>query len=280
MTQFLSPSAPTTAALGISTRAAQAVSLVLVIVLGLLLARAIWFALYGAAALSLDIQAPTVSADAQALSQAQQSGPALGLFADRLSGSAQGAQIAAPESRLNIILRGVRVGETPQEGSAIIAMDTGRQRIVRVGGEISDGIEVEAIYADRLLINRRGARETLYLRDRERREARESIARAPEARSDAELTLERIRSGLDLSPVVSGRQAAFEIGSSADAGWLSQLDLSVGDRLLAINDAPISNPDQVQRALEQAGPRRLTLEREGRQLVITLPAALSAAPQE
>lgn len=280
MTSTLSPSAPVSPALRLSTRAAQGVSLVLVIVLGVLLARAIWFAVYGAAALSLDIQAPTMGTDRGASAQTQLAGPALGLFSDRLAGDVQGADIAAPESRLNIILRGVRVGATPQDGSAIIAMDSGRQRIVRVGGEISDGIEVEAIYADRLLINRRGSRETLYLRDRERREARESIARAPEPQPETVLSLESIRSGLDLSPVISGNQASFEIGPAADPGWLSQFGLQSGDRLMAINDAPLSAPDQVQRALEQPGSPRITLEREGRQMVVTLPAALSAASQE
>lgn len=280
MTQILSLSAPTAPALRLSTRAAQGVSVILVMVLGLLLARAIWFGVYGAAALSLDIQAPSVSTEAMATSQTQSAGPALGLFNDRLAGDVQGAGIAAPESRLNIILRGVRVGATPQEGSAIIAMDSGRQRIVRVGGEISDGIEVEAIYADRLLINRRGTRETLYLRDRERRQARESIARAPVAETGTAFTLERIRSGLDLNPVVSGNQAAFEIGPSADPVWLSQYGFQTGDRLLAINDAPLSAPDQVQRALEQPGSPRITLEREGHQMVVTLPAALNAASQE
>jgi len=256
------------------------VSVGLVVLLGLVLARAVWFILYGAAALSLDLQSPAQNAPLNSSQVMQQSEPALGLFSDRASSVSMSAQIAAPESRLNIVLRGVRVGATPQDGAAIIGMDSGRQRIVRVGGEISEGIEVEAIYADRLLINRRGSRETLYLRDRERREARQSLARRPEPQGSGLLSLETITSQLDLSPTLRDGVASFVVGEAADPAWLSDLTLSVGDRLLAINDAPLTQPDAVQRALTQSGPPRLTLEREGRQMVITLPAALSAAPQE
>ena len=266
---------------------ATACAVLAALMLGWLVARAIWFGLFGAAALDVRIEPPRAVSVASASDPALAQAPATGLFAAR-GGPADQTLEAAPESRLNISLRGVRVGASEQDGSAIIDAENGRQQIVRVGEEIAPGITVEAIHPDRIEINRRGARESLYLRDRERRQARQAASGTPvtpaatQTPSSSPRTpeLDQLIEELDLGPHLrDGQLIGFDIGSDANRDWLARFGLEPGDVILALNDTPVSAPDALARALSASGDVRLSLERDGRRLTLT-PSAADAARQE
>jgi general secretion pathway protein C len=78
-------------------------------------------------------------------------------------------QIKAPETKLNLVLRGV-IAATPMKLShAIIARGkNGKEEVFALGDKMPGGITIEEIYADHVILNRGGRLETLQLvRDEE-----------------------------------------------------------------------------------------------------------------
>ena len=73
-------------------------------------------------------------------------------------------QIKAPETKLNLVLRGV-IAATPMAMSqAIIARGkNGKEEVFAVGEKMPGGITIEEIYADHVILNRGGRLETLQL---------------------------------------------------------------------------------------------------------------------
>lgn len=284
MTRTLSPTAAAPM-MRVNRALALACAVLAALLLGWLAARAIWFGLYGAAALEVRIDPPRAASAASSSDPLTARGPVTGLFSSGAVQSPQTVQVA-PESRLNIGLRGVRVGVNDRAGSAIIDAESGRQRIVRVGDEIAPGITVEAIHPDRIEINRRGARESLYLRDRERRQARQSASNEPAAVMPAPSTsrrtpeIDQLIEELDLGTRLrDGALVGLDIGSDANRTWLARFGLEPGDVILALNDTPVSAPDALARTLSNSGEYRLSIERDGQRLILT-PSAADAARQE
>lgn len=76
---------------------------------------------------------------------------------------AQAALEAIPLSSLNLVLTGVLV--TPAGSFAVISADGSPELPFGVGDEITAGVTLQAVYADRVLIRRGGATESLLLKD-------------------------------------------------------------------------------------------------------------------
>lgn len=85
------------------------------------------------------------------------------------------APIDAPETHLNLVLRGVLSSDDPKEARAIIAEPNGTENFFRVGAALPGGAELKEIYADRIILLRAGRHETLRLP----REAMEGAVSAP-----------------------------------------------------------------------------------------------------
>ncbi|MGD8803805.1 MAG: type II secretion system protein GspC [Gammaproteobacteria bacterium] len=85
------------------------------------------------------------------------------LFGEMQS-SALPQQVKAPETKLNLVLRGV-IAATPMTLSqAIIARGrNGKEEVFAVGEKMPGGITIEEIYADHVILNRGGRLETLQL---------------------------------------------------------------------------------------------------------------------
>ncbi|MBU2478975.1 MAG: hypothetical protein KKA36_07775, partial [Gammaproteobacteria bacterium] len=83
--------------------------------------------------------------------------------------------IDAPDTRLNLVLRGVLSSDEPDGARAIIAEPNGNENFFRVGSALPGGAELKEIYADRIILMRAGRHETLRLP----REAMEGAVTAP-----------------------------------------------------------------------------------------------------
>lgn len=103
------------------------------------------------------------------------------LFADRRRAENVVVQVAeVPETQLNLVLRGIRMGQDPQSGRALIQVASAGQSFVSVGEEITDGVELSEVHPDYVLISRRGIIESLYIREAAAREAASTaVAPAP-----------------------------------------------------------------------------------------------------
>src|SRR5690554_3924378 len=90
------------------------------------------------------------------------------LVALDLFGNASPTQVtssAAPKTSLNIRLLGVTASNIP-ERSAVIIERSGKQEVYVVGDKLEGTqVEITEIYADRVLLNNNGRRETLELED-------------------------------------------------------------------------------------------------------------------
>ncbi|MEJ2591044.1 MAG: type II secretion system protein GspC [Candidatus Thiodiazotropha sp.] len=67
----------------------------------------------------------------------------------------------APETRLNLTLHGVFVDEDPQKGAAIIGTSGSTQKYYRVGAEIMNGVKLQGVFNDRVVLLRNGQSEVL-----------------------------------------------------------------------------------------------------------------------
>lgn len=70
-------------------------------------------------------------------------------------------EMKAPETPLNLTLHGVFVDEDPQKGAAIIATSGSTQKYYRVGAEIMNGVKLQAVFNDRVVLLRNGQSEVL-----------------------------------------------------------------------------------------------------------------------
>ena len=76
---------------------------------------------------------------------------------------ASNAPIDAPETRLNLVLRGVLSSHDAENARAIIAEPNGNENFFRIGSALPGGAELAEIYADRIILKRAGRHETLRL---------------------------------------------------------------------------------------------------------------------
>jgi general secretion pathway protein C len=68
----------------------------------------------------------------------------------------------APETTLNLVLRGILAGDGPKDGRAIISDGNQNERSYAVGDDVG-GATLDSVYADRVLLLRAGVLETLTL---------------------------------------------------------------------------------------------------------------------
>lgn len=246
---------------------------VLAAILALIAAQAIWFVLYGTDAMRLPV-AVERSAAMDAAPGVGLGATAVGLFAPMDQAGAPAVQ-TAPESTLGFTLRGVRGGAQAGTGSAIIDIPGQGQRLVAAGDALADGIVLEQVFADRVILNRRGARESLYLNDAARRRAQSGPATEPGSASYGERRMaEGWLSGVTLTPVLSDG-AVRGLRVEGAAGPLADLGVQSGDVILTLNGAPLTSEAAVVRAFAQldAADRAVArVERNGE--IITVEASL------
>jgi general secretion pathway protein C len=201
---------------------------------------------------------------------------------------------AAPDTQLNLKLRGVFASSVPNGGRAIIADAGGREDAYSVGDEVAAGVKLNRIFPDRVLLERNGRLEALRLPEDER--LLMSQAEEPEAMEGAPLAeageadvvvapntdraelLRQYRSQLLSNPQSmmglvradpfnrDGRLIGWRIRPGRDRQLLQQFGLQSGDVVTAVNGVQIDNPIkalEVLRDLSSASQISLNIERNG-----------------
>jgi general secretion pathway protein C len=67
----------------------------------------------------------------------------------------------APETRLNLTLHGVFVEEDPEQGAAIIGTSGNKQKYYKVGTTVMNGVKLQGVFDDRVVLLRNGQSEIL-----------------------------------------------------------------------------------------------------------------------
>lgn len=230
-------------------------------------ARLIWLIAFGASATDFQQDpadagprfggAPAYQADLTQLAETD-------LFADRRAGPVDAAPVAAAiqETSLDLTLRGIRRGATPETGGAIIQIPGGRQSFFAVGAEILDGVTLEEVHVDHVLIRRRGIAESLFLRD-------EDTLRA--AAAPAAVGGQSVAGLFRAEPVREGNRLTGYRVSEASPALLSATGLRNGDVITAVDGRPaadISDLPALFRRLREEDGFTLSINRGGLPLTL------------
>ncbi|MGN6520165.1 MAG: type II secretion system protein N [Dokdonella sp.] len=211
---------------------------------------------------------------------------------------------ASGPSTTSLILRGTLAESDPKAGIAVIA-DAGKgERSWRVGEEVSPGVRLASVYADRVVVLRDGNEETLQLpRDSNLAPvaapagapARAGAARASPSTSPAanaaardvrgaknlQDEVERLRRNptefmkrVQVVPVLAdGRLAGMRVSTGTDAALLNQLGFEQGDVVTSVNGTPVDSVERGQEILSTLGSAtsvRVTVLRAGKPTEITV----------
>lgn len=171
-----------------------------------------------------------------------------------------------PETRAQLKLHGVFVGE--ESTGAIIGEQNGRQQFVRVGGAITDGIELKEVHQDHVVIERNGKVESLRFPKAERL-ASEPEAQAPVVVSTPdtgqpldvvnlqELETEEIARYLRAFPVKDqGAFVGYRVLPGRDRSLYQALGLRPGDVITTVNGQPVEEAGGPDGFLQQLSANR------------------------
>ncbi len=178
--------------------------------------------------------------------------------------------VDAPETLLNLTLFGVRSDSGADGGSAIIGTPDSAQDVYVLGQEVVNGVRLEHVLHDRVIIRRNGVTESLFLDKGQVAK----VSDANTARSGVQETIIRSRidtgiadlfSQIQLQPRDSGPGAVVQ--PRGDSTLLQQAGLVAGDVLLAVNGTPVGGIESLAAlagTLKSADEIVLKLERDGR----------------
>tara|TARA_R110002096_G_scaffold177564_2_gene354136 strand:- start:1116 stop:1964 length:849 start_codon:yes stop_codon:yes gene_type:complete len=182
-----------------------------------------------------------------------------------------------PESTLRVDVFGLRATGDGQ-GTAIVQMQDGNQKLVHVGDTIANGVSLVGVFVDRLEITRSGVREAVFLRPRANRAvSQKAITPQPKAASSGNKPPEIVAmfTGLQLTPVRRNRRiVGFRLPSELPPVF-QFAGLEAEDIILAVNRSPLTSHERLNELAEEiadAEHLNLEIERRGekRQTVLRL----------
>jgi general secretion pathway protein C len=270
------------AAAGLAGTAPTVVSFVLVLLIAAQLASLLWRVLASpddaAPAVVPEIQAQARTVDIAAIVNAHLFGVAAG----------SGDPADAPATSANLTLAGTLAGREPEQGWAIIGASGQTARVYATGASLPGGAKLFAVYPDRVILDRNGARESLLLPRLSGGSGAPVAARAgglpPVAAQNAsiadsvrQLLVQNPSAGAELlrpQPVFAGGSLrGYRVYPGRNRAQFAGLGLQPGDLVLAVNGAALDDPNrglEILRGVGQGSAVTLTVERGGQQQQITV----------
>jgi general secretion pathway protein C len=160
----------------------------------------------------------------------------------------------------------VRAGGDPRSGSAIIEAGAAGQRAIPAGGRIAEGVTLEEIREDRVIISRRGVREAVMLRPREGDTASGTASRAPSppAAASGEVPAPRLMDGFRAHSE-NGAFAGIRVEDDPVPDVIAALGLQAGDVITALDGHALGTPEAraILSSFPRQAPAELTVRRRG-----------------
>ena len=189
----------------------------------------------------------------------------------------------APETSLNLKLKGVRANGDGQ-GVAFILLPDNSQLRATVGLEILDGVEVEYVFEDRITLRTRGKLETLYLRDSVGERTRLITSPASEGPSRRAalgegISVVKFLSSVELSIVrEEGQRAGYQLASPIDNGVMQAAGFQKGDIIRAVDGFSVAEIDSedLTELLLQSSNVEFDVERAGQTVRVLVQFAQGA----
>lgn len=197
----------------------------------------------------------------------------------------------APATSANLTLAGTLAGRDPDQGWAIIGASGQTARVYATGASLPGGTRLLAVYPDRVILDRNGARESLML---PRLSGGGSSAAAPApsqasvpvaslADSVRQLVAENPAAANELlrpQPVFAGGSLrGYRVYPGRNRAQFASLGLQPGDLVTAVNGAALDDPNrglEILRGVGQGSAVTLSIDRNGQQQQLTVdPAAIA-----
>jgi len=200
-------------------------------------------------------------------------------------------QTKAPETKLNLTLKGVLAATPMEMASAIIAQGkAGKEDIYGIGDKLPGGVLIKEIHPEYVVLERNGRLETLRLQkitgvdlnagDRPRRNAGNSYSiKSPQAalldiRKD--ILKNPTSFGQYALPVVvkeNGKQVGYRLQPQKKGGLLSELGIQRNDVITEINGVKLDEPQNgisALRKLSTAKNINLVVKRNGAEIPLNI----------
>jgi general secretion pathway protein C len=191
----------------------------------------------------------------------------------------------APETSLDLKLFGVRAGDDPESGTAIVRTPDKRQGTFRVGESLMKGVRLDQVLPDRIVISRSGVRESLYLNPetgRSRNTTQQAPASVPSVLPSGALSIADALARLQLRPRLQGNAInGFYVTADSDPALFRQAGLQTNDVVMAVNTVRLVSAERISDVLDElrnATSARLEIERDGSPKTMTF--TLGGAPQQ
>lgn len=265
-------------------------SLLLVIACSFTLAKLTWLLIPAPEMTSAPVTAAqTANRNLQAQSALQQKIQQLSqahLFGEYQSQATAPAQTEAPDTRLNLVLKGLLAATPMEQASAIISMGkNGEENIYGVGDRISSAT-VKEIHDDRVILENNGRYETLRLpKDFDDEGIIQTVSDSAASTLSANATpgevLSDIRQKILRNPTAFGEYAipipynengklrGYRLQPQGDTALFDQVGLDPNDVIIAVNGVGLDNPAQgiqALRKLQNAKSIDITVLRNGAEI--------------
>lgn len=270
----------------------RVVNLVVVVLLASVLAKLTWLLVFpGNNALPKAVNQHTKQ-DKVAVTVRLNSISDLALFGRAEAPPVQDAPIVAPETRLQLKLKGVFASSDPLQAFAIISDNKNQDKAYRLGSTVSGGAILHAVYADRVILKRNGRLETLRMtityddkgNKSTYRESNNAAVVANKRTINAGAKLRALKQTLlkdpqeiwkqvRISPVLKdGSIRGYSIDHE-DKQLMRSLTLQKGDVITAVNGQLLSDPSVLYSLMGKLTSQKnidVTIERNGQVQVIQL----------
>lgn len=181
---------------------------------------------------------------------------------------------SATVTALDLILFGVNVNEAAGTGSAIIAAGDGVQSSFAIGDEVQPGVKLAAVAFDHVVLDRGGARETLFIDQSVPADAgAASAATAPASNASGgdELSPQALQGGVGFAPrSEGGRVTGLAVQPRGDGAVFRAAGLRPGDVVRAVNGRPIGSVADISGQLTPGARLSLEVERGGAVVPVAL----------
>lgn len=195
--------------------------------------------------------------------------------------SAPQGPASATVTALGLTLFGININEATGGGSAIIAGEDGLQTSFAVGDEIAPGVRLVGVAFDHVLLDRGGARESLFLDQSGDAAAANPAGASPAAalpaptaevgsapagngNASGELSPATVKAGVGFAPrAENGRVTGLVVQPQGDGAAFRAAGLRPGDVIRSVNGRPIGSAGDAAALANQIAPgARLSLEVE------------------
>jgi general secretion pathway protein C len=191
--------------------------------------------------------------------------------------------VDAPETRLNLKLRGTIAAGDKKIAHAIIGDGKGKNEVYFIDDAVPGGAILHAVYPDKVILNRAGALETLRLprtSESSVKQARPAARTAQASPAGGSIQQMMQSSGGSFTDILrpqpympNGELKGYRVYPGRDRRRFAALGLRPGDLVTDINGQPLNNLQagmDIFKNLGDAAQLTVTIERNGSPMVLTL----------